>query len=143
MRSEVLDNLSDDRFKLKLGELMRPILTFQESVSVSTIWEKMLATKEHISVIIDEYGSMRGIVTMEDVIETMLGVEIVDESDEAVNMRGLAQDTKNYPEECMNAYRDLSSFGLEESHQRALSVHRRRQDLESRQPGSVYQILTE
>ncbi len=92
LRSEVLDNLSDDRFKLRLGELMRPILTFQESVSVSTIWEKMLATKEHISVIIDEYGSMRGIVTMEDVIETMLGVEIVDESDEAVNMQDMARE---------------------------------------------------
>lgn len=92
LRSEVLDNLSDDKFKLKLGELMRPILTFQESVSVSAIWEKMLATKEHISVIIDEYGSMRGIVTMEDVIETMLGVEIVDESDEAVNMQDMARE---------------------------------------------------
>ena len=52
----------------------------------------MRVPKEHISVIIDEYGSMRGIVTMEDVIETMLGVEIVDESDEAVNMQDMARE---------------------------------------------------
>ena len=52
----------------------------------------MLQKKEHISVIVDEYGSMRGIVTMEDVIETMLGVEIVDESDEAVNMQDMARE---------------------------------------------------
>ena len=92
LRAEVLDNLSDDKFKLRLADLIRPILTFQESESVSNIWEKMLQKKEHISVIVDEYGSMRGIVTMEDVIETMLGVEIVDESDEAVNMQDMARE---------------------------------------------------
>ena len=52
----------------------------------------MLEKKEHISVIIDEYGTMRGIVTMEDVIETMLGVEIVDENDEAVDMQDMARE---------------------------------------------------
>lgn len=92
LRAEVLDNLSDDKFKLRLSQLIRPILTFQEKESVSNIWEKMLQEKEHISVIIDEYGSMRGIVTMEDVIEAMLGVEIVDESDEAVNMQDMARE---------------------------------------------------
>lgn len=92
LRAEVLDNLSDDKFKLRLSQLIRPILTFQEKESVSNIWEKMLQEKEHISVIIDEYGSMRGIVTMEDVIETMLGVEIVDESDEAVDMQDMARE---------------------------------------------------
>ncbi len=92
LRAEVLDNLSDDKFKLRLSDLIRPILTFQESESVSNIWEKMLQKKEHISVIVDEYGSMRGIVTMEDVIETMLGVEIVDESDEAVDMQDMARE---------------------------------------------------
>lgn len=52
----------------------------------------MLEKKEHISVIIDEYGTMRGLVTMEDVIETMLGVEIVDENDEAVDMQDMARE---------------------------------------------------
>ena len=59
---------------------------------MSNIWELMLEKKEHISVIIDEYGTMRGIVTMEDVIETMLGVEIVDENDEAVDMQDMARE---------------------------------------------------
>ncbi|MBR6731691.1 MAG: hemolysin, partial [Bacteroidales bacterium] len=48
--------------------------------------------KEHISVIIDEYGTFRGIVTLEDVIETMLGQEIVDETDEVVDMQEYAKE---------------------------------------------------
>ena len=52
----------------------------------------MLDKKELISVITDEYGCMRGIVTMEDVIETMLGVEIVDENDEVIDMQKLAKE---------------------------------------------------
>jgi nicotinate phosphoribosyltransferase len=52
----------------------------------------LLEKKEQISVIIDEYGSMRGIVTMEDVIETMLGQEIVDETDEVVDMQEYAKE---------------------------------------------------
>ena len=52
----------------------------------------MLAKKEHISIIIDEYGCFRGIVTMEDVIETMLGTEIVDEKDRVTDMQELARE---------------------------------------------------
>ena len=51
----------------------------------------MLEKKEHISVITDEYGCMRGIVTMEDVIESMLGVEIVDECDTTEDLQALAR----------------------------------------------------
>lgn len=52
----------------------------------------MLEKKEHISVITDEYGCMRGIVTMEDVIETMLGVEIVDECDTTTDLQAMARE---------------------------------------------------
>ena len=92
LKQEILEKLAGDRFNVKLKDLERPILSFQEDESVSTIWEKLLEKKEHICVIIDEYGSMRGIVTLEDVIETMLGFEIVDESDEVVDMQQLAKE---------------------------------------------------
>ena len=87
LKQEILEKLAQDKFNIKLKDLARPILSFNEDESVSNIWEKLLEKKEHISVIIDEYGSMRGIVTMEDVIETMLGFEIVDEKDEVVDMQ--------------------------------------------------------
>ena len=59
---------------------------------MSTVWERLLERKEHISIVIDEYGCMRGIVTMEDVIETILGFEIVDEKDSVADMQVLARE---------------------------------------------------
>ena len=50
----------------------------------------MIEKKEHISILIDRYGCFRGIVTMEDLIETMLGREIVDEADTAADMQAVA-----------------------------------------------------
>lgn len=91
LKQEILEKLAQDQFKIKLKDLARPILSFNEDEPVSNIWETLLEKKEHICVIIDEYGSMRGIVTLEDVIETMLGFEIVDEKDEVVDMQELAK----------------------------------------------------
>ena len=84
--------MAEDSFSTKLIDITRPIMSFTEETSVSDIWEKMLEKKEHISVILDEYGSLRGIVTLEDVIETMLGHEIVDEKDEVVDMQEYAKE---------------------------------------------------
>ena len=90
LRDEVLEKIAEDKFDVRLSDIMRPILSFHEDTTVSDIWENMIEKKEHISIIVDEYGCMRGIVTMEDVIETMLGVEIVDEHDDVVDMQKLA-----------------------------------------------------
>lgn len=90
-RASVLEMLTQDKFTMTVGEISRPILVFPETAKVSDIWQKLLEKKEHISVITDEYGCMRGIVTMEDVIETMLGVEIVDECDTIEDMQTLAR----------------------------------------------------
>ena len=92
LRQSILELLSEDKFNLRLSEIARPILTFQENESLSKIWETLLEKKEHISVIIDEYGCFRGLVTMEDVIETMLGTEIVDENDTVTDMQELARE---------------------------------------------------
>lgn len=92
LRQSILERLAEDKFDLKLSDIKRPILAFPESCPVSNIWEKMLEKKEHISVIIDEYGALRGIVTMEDIIETALGFEIVDERDAVADMQTLARE---------------------------------------------------
>ena len=92
LRQEVLEKMAEDKFTATLQDIIRPVLHFKEEDSVSDIWEVLLEKKEHISVILDEYGSLRGIVTMEDVIETMLGHEIVDEKDEVVDMQEYAKE---------------------------------------------------
>ena len=92
LRQTVLEEMAEDKFSTTIREISRPILTFLENEPVGNIWEKFLEKKEHISVIIDEYGTFRGIVTMEDVIETMLGQEIVDETDEVVDMQEYAKE---------------------------------------------------
>jgi CBS domain containing-hemolysin-like protein len=92
LRQTVLEKMAEDKFTTTIRDISRPILSFPEEESVGNIWEKFLAKKEHISVIIDEYGTFRGIVTLEDVIETMLGQEIVDETDEVVDMQEYAKE---------------------------------------------------
>ena len=92
LRQTVLEEMAEDKFSTTIREISRPILTFPENEPVGNFWEKFLEKKEHISVIIDEYGTFRGIVTMEDVIETMLGQEIVDETDEVVDMQEYAKE---------------------------------------------------
>ena len=92
LRQTVLEKMAEDKFTTTIRDISRPILSFPEDEPVGNIWEKFLEKKEHVSAIIDEYGSFRGIVTMEDVIETMLGQEIVDETDEVVDMQEYAKE---------------------------------------------------
>lgn len=92
MKDDVLKELSDDNFNTTLFDLERPILSFREDDSAYCIWEKMLEKREHLSIIVDEYGCLRGVVSMEDIIETMTGVEIVDEDDVAIDMQAFAKE---------------------------------------------------
>ena len=92
LRQTVLEKMAEDKFTTTIRDISRPILSFPEEEPVGNIWEKFLEKKEHISAIIDEYGTFRGIVTMEDVIETMIGQELVDETDEVVDMQEYAKE---------------------------------------------------
>jgi len=91
-RQEVFENLAEDKHNLKLKDIKRPILVFPESMMLFSLWEKLLEKKEHIALIVDEYGGLDGIVTMEDVIETLLGLEIVDEKDTITDMQQFARE---------------------------------------------------
>ena len=56
------------------------------------MFKLFLGKREHIALVVDEFGGMAGIVTMEDVIETLLGTEIIDEADYTVDMQALARE---------------------------------------------------
>jgi CBS domain containing-hemolysin-like protein len=89
-RELVFEKLAEDQFDLKLKDIKRDIITFPENITLFDAWEKMLQDKEHISLVIDEYGGMDGITTLEDIIETLLGFEIVDEKDKVEDMQQFA-----------------------------------------------------
>lgn len=74
-----------------LSSIKREILTTNREESVDDLFEKLIAKKEHIALVYDEYGSVSGLVTQEDIIETLLGREIMDESDSYEDMQDLAK----------------------------------------------------
>ena len=92
LRMEALQLIAEDKEDATLGDIRRDIASFPEDTKLDVIWDEMLTKDEQISVIIDEYGSFQGILTLEDVIETILGDEIVDERDEVRDMQELAME---------------------------------------------------
>ncbi|MFO7616800.1 MAG: hemolysin family protein [Bacteroidales bacterium] len=91
-RQTVLEKLAEDQHDLLLKDVRREILIVPNSIVLYSLWEKLLEKKEHIAMIVDEYGGLDGIVTMEDIIETLLGLEIVDEKDTITDMRQYARE---------------------------------------------------
>ncbi len=92
IRQTVFEKLAEDQYDLKLKDIKREIVIFPDSIVLFALWEKLLEAKEHIAVIVDEYGGFDGIVTMEDIIETLLGLEIIDEKDTVSDMQKFARD---------------------------------------------------
>ncbi len=92
LRMEALQLMAEDKFDLTLGEIRRDVATFDEDTTLDKIWDEMLNKDEQIAIIINEYGSFQGILTLEDVIETLLGSEIVDENDTVRDMQQLARE---------------------------------------------------
>ena len=75
----------------KLKALKRDILAVPESVSLTTLLERFLEKRQHIAIVVNEYGETIGLVTLEDLIETLMGMEIMDETDDVEDMRALAR----------------------------------------------------
>lgn len=82
---------SNKNLTSSLKILRRDILTVPNSINVFALFNKLLEKKEHICIVVDEYGGLSGIVTMEDVIETLIGLEIIDESDQVIDMQQYAK----------------------------------------------------
>lgn len=87
---DLLHASSEDKDDLQMKELMKPIHVIPEHTPVSAALDQFIKKREHLFLVVDEYGSTAGIVTLEDAIETLLGVEIVDELDPVQDMRELA-----------------------------------------------------
>ncbi len=104
-RQEVLENLANDNFAITLKEIKKPIFVAPNIQPLTILWEKLVSQKSHIALIVDEYGGFEGVVTLEDIIETIMGIEIMDDRDVVADLQQFARDRWN---ERMNKYKHLS-----------------------------------
>ena len=92
LRDDALEDLAEDHFDTKLGDIKRSLPYFNENTSISDIFDAMLKQKSQIALVIDEYGCFQGIITLEDIIETIFGFEIIDENDVITDMQQYARE---------------------------------------------------
>ena len=92
LRVDALQLLADDKFDVTLGSIRRDVELFHEDTPIGEIWDVMHSKNEQIACVIDDYGAFQGIITLEDIIETILGSEIVDEKDAVPDMQALAKE---------------------------------------------------
>ena len=89
-RYKILEAYSYDLFDIRLEEYIKPVHSIPDQISVAAALDQFIKRKEHIFIAVDSYGVLTGLVTLEDAIETLLGVEIVDEFDSVADMRKYA-----------------------------------------------------
>ena len=89
-RYDLVNKQAEDQFHVQMYSLMEPVHTVSDKDSVATILDQFVKRRQQIFIVADEFGTTTGLITLEDAIETLLGVEIVDEHDSVVDMRKLA-----------------------------------------------------
>lgn len=91
LKDNVLEEIIAKNGDLPLSEIRRDIITTKRNTPIPKLFDILIAKREHIALVVDEYGSVSGLVSMEDVIETLLGLEIMDESDNIEDLQVLAR----------------------------------------------------
>jgi len=95
--SDVLINLARDRFDVTLAELGRPLHFVPGAMEGHTLLNQFLAKRTHLFGVVDEFGGMAGVVTLEDVVEELIGHEIIDEVDRVVDLQEAARGRQIVP----------------------------------------------
>jgi len=91
LKDDLLKGLVNGQDDKPLSGLKREIIAVKQDFPVPQLFDNFTEKREHIALVVDSFGGMAGIVTMEDVIETLLGLEIVDEQDASTDMQALAR----------------------------------------------------
>lgn len=91
LKGEVFKEMALGHGSKKLAELKRNIIVVSRDLPIPKLFEKLVESRNHMALVVDEYGSVSGLVTMEDVIETLLGMEIMDESDNVSDLQYMAR----------------------------------------------------
>ncbi|KAB1066848.1 HlyC/CorC family transporter [Tamlana haliotis] len=91
LKDEIFKEMALGNGSQQLSELKRNIIIINRNLPIPDLFEKLIDSRNHMALVVDEYGTASGIVTMEDVIETLLGLEIMDESDSVSDLQLLAR----------------------------------------------------
>lgn len=91
LKNDLLIAQAKDQFNKQLSEFRRLLPVFPDMMMSSIVFDRLLHEKSQIALVVDEFGGVRGIVTLEDVVETLIGLEITDELDTTEDMRVLAR----------------------------------------------------
>ncbi len=92
LKDSILEHLAEDKHTKKASEIKRDILFVEDSMSVAKLMDTLIMKHQHLAMVADQFGTVVGLVTMEDVFETLLGMEIVDETDKVEDLQKLARD---------------------------------------------------
>lgn len=92
LKDSILENLAQDRHSMKAVELKRELIFVEDNFSVAKLMDTLILNRQHVAMVADSFGSVVGLVTMEDLFETLLGLEIVDETDKVEDMQKLARE---------------------------------------------------
>ncbi|MBK8492034.1 MAG: HlyC/CorC family transporter [Saprospirales bacterium] len=91
LKDDLLTNIINHGGKAPLKEIRRDMLVVIENLHLPELFNQLMEKREHIALVVNEFGGMQGLVTMEDVLETLLGMEILDEFDNIADMQLLAR----------------------------------------------------
>ncbi len=91
LRDDLLLAAAKNQGEATLSEFSRPIQSIPETARLTVVFDQMAANQYHIALVVDEYGGPAGLVTLEDIVETLLGLEIVDEADTKTDMQEFAR----------------------------------------------------
>ncbi len=91
LKDQLLLAAAREELNTPIAQLARQVIMVPEALRLPALFERLLDSREHIAIVMDEYGGVDGVVTMEDVLETLIGLEIVDEADDVQDMRAMAR----------------------------------------------------
>lgn len=91
LKDDIYKLMAEDKPSIKLKEIKHEVMAVNNEQPLPELLDSLSHRRKHLAVVVDEYGSVLGVITLEDVLETLLGLEIMDESDDAPDLQALAR----------------------------------------------------
>jgi CBS domain containing-hemolysin-like protein len=91
LKDDVLQELVEGKGDKKIESLNNEVFFVRDTLPLPKLFDELIQKGHYLSVVVDDYGSMMGLVTLEDLVETMLGIEIVDETDKVEDLQKMAR----------------------------------------------------